>query len=319
MCKLAVFPPLLSRKISTVYGGWGWWKQMTGALQHHAGKFWCIIIFTRSCKLLPFEHDLPVVQKVYKGQHQTCLRFWYGEYLCKITKRYWQFLQSYRIHKAVWPWASLKVQKGHTKINIKLIQDFDVENTTIKLQLDTGNLWRVITFTRSSQMLSAWKFKNVTQRSRSNLVEILMNRTSLSVQLQHDADKFWCIIIFTRSCKMLPFEHDLAVVQKVKKVYKSQHRICPRFWYGKYLSKITKRYWQFLQSYCIHKAAWPWASLKVQKGHTKVNVKLIRDFYVENNHIKLQHDTGNLWRVIVFTRFRTLQPTHPSNDNTPPG
>ncbi len=93
-----------------------------------------------------------------KGQHQTCQRFWCGEYLCKIMKRYWQFLQSYRFHKAAWPWASLKVQKGHTKINIELIHDFDVENT-IKLQLDTGNLWRVIAFTRSSQMLHARKFK----------------------------------------------------------------------------------------------------------------------------------------------------------------
>ncbi len=26
-------------------------------LQYDAGKFWCIIIFTRSCKILPFEHD----------------------------------------------------------------------------------------------------------------------------------------------------------------------------------------------------------------------------------------------------------------------
>ncbi len=36
-------------------------------------------------------------------------------------KWYWQFLQSYRFHK-----ASLKVQKGHSKINIKLIREFDV-------------------------------------------------------------------------------------------------------------------------------------------------------------------------------------------------
>ncbi len=66
-----------------------------------------------------------------------------------------------------------------------------------------------------------------------------------------------------------------------------------------------KRYWQFLQSYRFHKAAWPWASLKVQKGHTKVNVELVQDFYVEIIHVKLQHDTGNLWRVIAFTRFWT--------------
>ncbi len=130
-------------------------------------------------------------------------------------KRYWQFLQSYRFQKAAWPWANLKVQKGHTKINIEFVRDIDVENTTIQLQLDTGNLWRVVTFTRSSQMLLAWKFKKVIQRSRSNFVEILISRTPLPVQLQHNVGKFWCIIIFTRSCNMLPFKHDL--VQKVKK------------------------------------------------------------------------------------------------------
>ncbi len=154
-------------------------------------------------------------------------------------KRYWQFLQSYRVHNAAWHWASLKVQKGHTKINIELIRDIDVENT-IKLHLDTGNLWRVIIFTRSYHMLPAWKFKKVIQRSRSNLVEILISRRSHPVQLQHDAVKFWCIIIFTRSWKMLPFEHNL--VQKVK----GQHRTRPRFWCGEYLCKTTKQYWQFL-------------------------------------------------------------------------
>ncbi len=59
-----------------------------------------------------------------------------------------------------------------------------------------------------------WKFIKVTQRSTSNLAEILMRRTSLPVKLQHDAGTYWGIIIFTRSCKMLPFEHGL--VQKVR-------------------------------------------------------------------------------------------------------
>ncbi len=154
------------------------------------------------------------VKRSEKGQHRSCPRFWCGEYLCKITKGYWQFLQSYRVHNAAWPWASLKVRKGHTKFNVKLIQDFYVENIHVKLQHDTRNLRKVITFTRSSQMLPDWKFKKVTQRSRSNLVEILMSRTSLPEQLQHDAAKFWCIILFTRSCKMLPFKHDL--FQKVR-------------------------------------------------------------------------------------------------------
>ncbi len=96
----------------------------------------------------------------------------------------------------------------------KPFHDFNVENTTIKLHLDTGNIWRVIAFTRSFQTLPTWKFKKV--KPRSNLAEILMSRIPLPVQIQLDAGKFWGITIFTRSCKILPFEHDL--VQKVKKV-----------------------------------------------------------------------------------------------------
>ncbi len=123
-----------------------------------------------------------------------------------------------------------------------------------------------------------------------------MSRTSLPVKLQHDAGKFWYFIIFTRSChlNMTYFERS----------DNSQHRTRPWFWCGEYLCKITKRCGQFLQSSCVHKAALPWSSLKVQKGHTKVNVEVVRDSYVENIHVKL-HDTGNLWRVIAFTRFRT--------------
>ncbi len=192
-----------------------------------------------------------------------------------------------------WPWSSLKVQKGHTYVNIELFQDFDVENSTIKLQLDTGNLWRVIMFTRSFQTLLAWKFKKVTQSSTSNLAEILMSRTSLPVQLQQDAGTFWSNIIFTRSCKMLPFKHDL--VQNVRKSNKCQHPPCPRFWFGKYLCKVTTWCIQLLRTYRVHKTTWPWASLKVHKGHMKVNVKFICDFDVDNITINLQHDKTIYW------------------------
>ncbi len=210
-------------------------------------------------------------KRLQRDQHKTWLKFWCEKNTCKATTWYMQFLRSYCIHKSfIWFRIILKVWKGHTKINIEPVQDFDVQNTTNKLQLDTGNLQRVIMFTRSSQMLPAWKFKKVIQRTRSNLVEILMSRTSLSVQLQHDAGKFCCIIIFTRSCKMLPFEQDLG--QVTKKSGNGQHRTRPRFWCREYFCKITKWYSQFLQSYRVHKAAWLWASLKVQKGHTKVNV-----------------------------------------------
>ncbi len=48
-----------------------------------------------------------------------------------------RFLRSYWVHRAVWQWASLKVQKGHTKVNIKLIRGFDVENIVLTLKYDT--------------------------------------------------------------------------------------------------------------------------------------------------------------------------------------
>ncbi len=157
---------------------------------------------------------------------------------------------------AIWTWPISKVLKGQTKVNIELVRDFDVENISVKLQNDTGNSWRVmftrqldielvnvklvrdfyveniyvtlqhdtgnlrkvIAFTRSSQMLPALKFIKVTQRSRSNLVEILMSRTLLPVQLQHDAGKFWCFIIFTRSCKVTTWYRQSMKSYRVHKV-----------------------------------------------------------------------------------------------------
>ncbi len=179
------------------------------------------------------------LNRSHKGQHQSCLRFWCAEYYYQVTTWYRQFMMSYHIHKVLPDAACLKVYKSHTKFNVKLIRNFYGENIHVKLQHDTGNLRKVIAFTRSSQMLPAWKFKKVTQRWRSNLVEILMSRTLLPEQLQHDAGKFWCIILFTRSCKLLPFEHD--IFRKVEKVRQGQHRTRPRFWCREYLCKITKR------------------------------------------------------------------------------
>ncbi len=115
-------------------------------------------------------------------------------------------------------------------------------------------------------MLLAWKFKKVTQRSTSNLAEILMSRTSFPVQLQHDAGKFWDIIIFTRNIKLV-WDFDVENIS-----LKVQHDAC--------------KCWVLH----VHKTTLPWASLKIHKGHTKVNVKLVQDFDVEKILINLQHD-----------------------------
>ncbi len=52
------------------------------------------------------------------------------------------------------------------------------------------------------------------------------------------------------------------------------------------------------ESYYIHKAAWQWASLKIQKDH----IKFVWDLDVDNIPVKLQHDTGNFRGGIMFTR-----------------
>ncbi len=64
--------------------------------------------------------------------------------------------------------------------------------------------------------------------------------------------------------------------------------------------------------YHIHKelqdaAILTWPSSKGQKCQTKVNIELVRDFGVENISVKLQNDTGNSCRVIVFTRQLDLE------------
>ncbi len=53
-------------------------------------------------------------------------RFWNRDNFCKVT-RWLQFLSCYCIHWVGWPWVVLKVQIGHTKVNIELIQDFDMD------------------------------------------------------------------------------------------------------------------------------------------------------------------------------------------------
>ncbi len=45
-------------------------------------------------------------------------------------------------------WTSIKVQKGHTKVNAKLVWDFGVENTSLQAWINQCNLWTFIMLTR---------------------------------------------------------------------------------------------------------------------------------------------------------------------------
>ncbi len=71
-----------------------------------------------------------------KDEHRAHIRILCEEYPCKVIRWCMQFLRSYHIHTAAaWSWASLK--EGHT--TVELIQYFDVDNISVKLQNDTGN------------------------------------------------------------------------------------------------------------------------------------------------------------------------------------
>ncbi len=60
------------------------------------------------------------------------------------------------------------VQKGHPKVNIKVVWDFDVENISVKLQHDSCNSLGGIVFTRQPDCEQVGKFKKDTQRSLLN-------------------------------------------------------------------------------------------------------------------------------------------------------
>ncbi len=136
-------------------------------------------------------------KRSYKGEHHSCPRDWYGEHPCIVTAQCMQFLVSYGIHKVTWPCTTLKIQKGHTKINVKLLCDFGVENNPVRLPNNACNSWRVITFTRPFDL----QINKVMQKSTSDLVKIFMLRTLLPIEAKSEE-----FMMFTRGCYTPPFE-----------------------------------------------------------------------------------------------------------------
>ncbi len=135
--------------------------------------------------------------------------------------------------KAAWPWASLKVQKGHIKVNVKLMWDFGVEDVPVTLY-GVCNSGGVIVFTSPFDLGLDWKFKDV-QRSTSNLPKIFMWSTLLPVKLQHYVGKLRGV--FNQFYKGLPFNpSDCDLVQNVKKV-KCKNQTLLQTWCGEYLSE----------------------------------------------------------------------------------
>ncbi len=58
------------------------------------------------------------------------------------------YIHKVLLHATIWSWPSSKGQKHQTKVTIKLIWDFDMENIPVKFQQIAYNSWVVIEFTR---------------------------------------------------------------------------------------------------------------------------------------------------------------------------
>ena len=86
-------------------------------------------------------------QGSYKGQYRTHPRFWYQKHLCEIWKQSGYFFMSYRVHKQSWPWPICQGHRGHTRVNIELVRDFDPRKTSVKFESDWNISWQVIAFT----------------------------------------------------------------------------------------------------------------------------------------------------------------------------
>ncbi len=82
-------------------------------------------------------------------------------------------------HIAIWWWPSSKVQKGQTKVNIKRVCNFDVDNILVNLKHNACNFWVVIVFASQLDLDLVWKFEKVIQRSMVNTSKILMRRRAV--------------------------------------------------------------------------------------------------------------------------------------------
>ncbi len=90
--------------------------------------------------------------------------------------------------------------KGQIKVNIKPVQDFDVENIPVKLH-DACNSWRIIAFKRQLDLQLVWKFKNT--KVNINLIWDF-DVEDIPIMLQHHTGNLWKVIVFTRCYYKLP-------------------------------------------------------------------------------------------------------------------
>ncbi len=186
--------------------------------------------------------------------------------------------------------------------NIEVFQEFNVKNILVKLQHNASKFWGVIKFTR--KVAWPWAILKVRKGCREINIKLGWNSVKeIPVKQQHGTWNFWGVIAFTShltddNIKSLKRSH-------IKLGWNSNEENITT-------CKVTTWCRHILRHYHIHKELqdadiWTWCSSKGQKSQPKVNIKLVRDFDVENISVKLWNDTGYFCRVIVFTRQLDLE------------
>ncbi len=159
--------------------------------------------------------------------------------------------------------------------------DFDVENISIKLQHDACNCWGVNMFTRQPDLKQVWKFKKVTQRSKSKLSKILRWRKLLS--------RYNLIKAIYEELSYSQGPPRCCLLESLKRSHKGQHQNWLKFWWVEHHFLYSYNMMQansdaFSYSQGLQEAAiWTWPN---SKDLTKVNIELVRDFDVEKISVK---------------------------------
>ncbi len=168
------------------WADWYFYSYSPTPLHHiYSGKKICELIGISDARTPQPDTDLDAETLPVKLKHDAC-----------------NSSRNYRVHMATWPWAS---SKGHTKINIILVRYVDVETIPIQLQHHAGNTWWVITFKRQLDLEIVWDFDVETTTIKLQLsleIQAIYEELSLLSDIQHNINcLLYCII--TRSFRML--------------------------------------------------------------------------------------------------------------------
>ncbi len=92
-----------------------------------------------------------------------------------------------------WPWTRLKGQKSQIMVNIKLIQDFEEENISVKLWHDACNCWGVIAYIKPHWLWASLKDPKYQMMVNVKLIWYV-DMENVPVKLQDCVCNSWWVI-----------------------------------------------------------------------------------------------------------------------------